>query len=54
VSTVWPFLFQHAGWYYVLEAAQQEARARVLAELGAGVEISEHEVRGWLEKLGAR
>jgi hypothetical protein len=37
----------------VLEAAQQEARARVLAELGAGVEISEREVQRWLKKLGA-
>lgn len=37
----------------VLEAARQEARTRVLEELGTGVEISEREVLGWLKKLGA-
>ncbi|HEU4620575.1 MAG TPA: hypothetical protein VFV10_21275 [Gammaproteobacteria bacterium] len=37
----------------VLEAAQQEARDRALAELGTGVEISEREVERWLKKLGA-
>jgi predicted transcriptional regulator len=37
----------------VLEAARQDARDRALAELGAGVEIPEDEVRRWLKKLGA-
>ena len=37
----------------VAEAAQQEARDRVLEELGADVEISEQEVQKWLRKLGA-
>jgi hypothetical protein len=37
----------------VAEAARQEARDRVLEELGSGVEISEKEVRRWLNKLGA-
>jgi transposase len=37
----------------VKEAARQEARDRALEELGAGVEISEKEVRRWLHKLGA-
>jgi hypothetical protein len=37
----------------VAEAARQEARDRALEELGAGVEISEKEVRRWLKKLGA-
>lgn len=36
----------------VAEAARQDARDRALAELGAGVEISEKEVRRWLRKLG--
>lgn len=37
----------------VLEAARQDARSRALEELGAGVEISESEVKRWLRKLGA-
>jgi hypothetical protein len=37
----------------VTEAARQEARDRALEELGAGVEISEHEIHRWLKKLGA-
>ena len=37
----------------VLEAARQDARDRVLAELGAGIEVSEREVTRWLKKLGA-
>ncbi len=37
----------------VTEAARQEARDRALAELGAGIEIPEREVRRWLKKLGA-
>lgn len=37
----------------VAEAARQEARDRALDELGAGVEVSEKEVRRWLKKLGA-
>lgn len=37
----------------VAEAARQDARDRVLDELGAGVEIPEREVRRWLKKLGA-
>ena len=37
----------------VAEAARQEARDRALEELGSGVEISEKEVRRWLNKLGA-
>lgn len=37
----------------VVEAAQQEARDRLLEELGAGVEIPEREVKRWLKKLGA-
>ena len=37
----------------VLEAARQDARDRVLEELGAGVVVSEGEVRRWLRKLGA-
>lgn len=37
----------------VLEAAQQEARDRALAELGSGVEVPERDVQRWLKKLGA-
>jgi vacuolar-type H+-ATPase subunit E/Vma4 len=37
----------------VVEAAQLEARDRVLEELGAGIEIPEREVERWLKKLGA-
>lgn len=37
----------------IAEAAQQEARERVLDELGAGVDIPEREVQRWLKKLGA-
>jgi predicted transcriptional regulator len=37
----------------VAEAAQMEARDRVLKELGDGVVISEREVERWLKKLGA-
>ena len=37
----------------VVEAAQLEARDRVLEELGQGVPILEREVRRWLKKLGA-
>lgn len=38
----------------VTEAARQEARDRVLAELGEGVEISEADVRRWQKALGLR
>ena len=37
----------------VVEAAQLEARDRVLETLGEGVDVSEREVRRWLKKLGA-
>ena len=37
----------------IVEAAQQDARDRVLRELGVGVEIPEREVQRWLKKLGA-
>jgi hypothetical protein len=37
----------------VVEAARQDARDRVLEELGGAVEIEEREVRRWLKKLGA-
>ena len=37
----------------IAQAAQQEARERVLATLGEGVEISDREVERWLRKLGA-
>jgi hypothetical protein len=37
----------------VTEAARQDARDRVLSDLGAGVTISDREVRRWLRKLGA-
>jgi hypothetical protein len=37
----------------VTEAARQDARDRALAELGAGVDISERDVQRWLKKLGA-
>ena len=37
----------------IVEAAQQDARDRVLAELGGDVEIAERDVRRWLKKLGA-
>jgi len=37
----------------VLEAARQDARDRLLSELGAGIDISERAVNRWLKKLGA-
>jgi len=37
----------------VIEAAQQDARERVLTELAAGQEIPEREVQRWLKRLGA-
>jgi len=37
----------------VLEAARQDARDRVLSELGAGIEVRDSEVNRWLKKLGA-
>ena len=37
----------------IVQAAQQEARDRVLETLGEGVEISEREVARWMRKLGA-
>lgn len=37
----------------VAEAARQDARDRIVEELGAGVEISEQDVKRWLKKLGA-
>jgi len=37
----------------IAEAAQQEARDRVLDSLGSGVEIPERDVKRWLRKLGA-
>ncbi len=37
----------------IAQAAQQEARERVLATLGDGVEIADREVERWLRKLGA-
>jgi len=37
----------------VIEAAQQDARERVLSELAAGQEIPEREVQRWLKRLGA-
>ena len=37
----------------VTEAARQDARDRVLEQLGAGVEIPEREVQRWLKRLGA-
>lgn len=37
----------------VVEAAQLEARDRVLEELGRGVDIPEREVQRWLKRLGA-
>jgi hypothetical protein len=37
----------------VAEAARQDARDRVLEELGQGVDIPEREVQRWLKKLGA-
>ena len=38
----------------VVDAAQQDARDRVIAELGSGKEIPEREVQRWLKKLGAQ
>jgi hypothetical protein len=38
----------------VIEAARQEARDRVLAELGEGVEISEADTARWRKALGLR
>lgn len=37
----------------ISEAARQDARQRVLDELGDGVDIPEREVQRWLKKLGA-
>jgi hypothetical protein len=37
----------------IVEAAQQDARDRVLEELGSGVVIQERDVQRWLKKLGA-
>ena len=37
----------------IAEAAQQDARDRVLATLGDGVTIDERDVQHWLKKLGA-
>lgn len=37
----------------IAQAAQQEARERVLSTLGDGVEVSDREVERWLRKLGA-
>jgi hypothetical protein len=37
----------------VASAAEQDARERVLDELGSEVEIPEAEVQRWLKKLGA-
>ena len=37
----------------VAEAARQDARGRLLDELGDGVAISERDVQRWLKKLGA-
>ena len=37
----------------VVEAAQLEARDRVLEELGEGIRIDERDVERWLKKLGA-
>jgi hypothetical protein len=37
----------------VVETAQLEASDRALEELGAGVEVSDREVKRWLKKLGA-
>jgi len=37
----------------IVEAAQHDARGRVLDELGSNVAVSERGVRRWLKKLGA-
>ncbi len=37
----------------IAEAAQQDARERVLEELGTGVTVPDREVQRWLRKLGA-
>lgn len=37
----------------IAEAARQDARDRVLNELGTGVSISDRDVNHWLKKLGA-
>jgi hypothetical protein len=37
----------------IVEAAQQDARDRILDELGANVAIQERDVQRWLKKLGA-
>ena len=37
----------------VAEAAEQDARQRVLDDLAPGQEIQEREVQRWLKKLGA-
>lgn len=38
----------------VLDAAQQEARDRVLAEYGAGVALPDAELKRWHKLLGGR
>lgn len=37
----------------IVEAAQQDARDRILDELGANVAIQDRDVQRWLKKLGA-
>jgi hypothetical protein len=37
----------------IVEAAQQDARDRILDELGSNVAIQERDVQRWLKKLGA-
>jgi 2-methylcitrate dehydratase PrpD len=37
----------------IAQAAQQEARDRVIDTLGEGVDVSERDVERWLRKLGA-
>ena len=37
----------------IVEAAQQDARDRVLDELGSSAAIQERDVQRWLKKLGA-
>lgn len=37
----------------IVQAAQEEARERVLATLGDGVDIAERDVARWLRKLSA-
>jgi hypothetical protein len=38
----------------VIDAAQQDARDRALAELGEGVELSEADIQRWQKALGLR